>query len=352
MKNVPNKLIYIVMLIVLNACHYNTPPPETPIRTLGHYLFFDNRLSANSTKACASCHAPQFAFSDGYKRSLGIKADLTPRNAPSLINTAYFTRLNWANPEIHNFEEQMVHPLFNVVPLEMGAVQSDNTIPNRIAEDDMYQKLFKEAFPKEKQPVTWDNIIKAIGTYCRTLTSTKSPYDSYVNGDTNAISPAAKRGESLFFSHKLKCMACHTPPFFTSATDTIMEDLYVNVGLYEKYPDLDQGLYDVTNKEEDKGKFRVPSLRNIGFTAPYMHDGSVASLKEVLDMYTHGGRIMDYGEQKGDGSKHPNRDRRVHGFRISEEEKQDIISFLLTLNDSSVLTKPEFQDPFKSKKDK
>lgn len=325
------------------ACNYLPQKHETEVQNLGHYLFFETALSANNTKSCASCHAPQFAFTDGYKRSLGIEADIHPRNAQGLINVANFTKLNWANPDISTLEEQIVHPLFNVVPLEMGAKKEENTIPNRLKNKQLYQSLFKKAFPKEANPYTWENIVSAIAAYCRTLKSMQAPYDKYKAGDTNAISTAAKRGEKLFFSRKTKCMACHTPPLFSSADDT--SEIFANVGLYENYPKNDNGVYEVTHKEGDKGKFRIPSLRNLVFTSPYMHDGSMKSLREIIDMYARGGRKIDYGEWQGDGAKHPNRDRRVQGFDISEQEKDDILAFLLCLTDSTILTNPQFQDP-------
>lgn len=334
-------LLFIVLATSLNWRCASENRAQRPMVQLGKALFFEKRLSANSTKSCASCHAPEFAFTDGYKKSLGIEADIHPRNAPSLLNTVHYRHLNWATPHVTTFEQQMEGPLFNVVPLEMGANKEDNSIPERLAKDSGYVRLFRAAFPNEKHPFTWQPVINAIATYCRTLTSQNSPYDQYVKGDENALSEAAKRGEKLFLSARLKCAECHKPPFFTVASDTGQS--YFNIGLYEDYPDDNEGLYEATQNPADKGKFRVPSLRNLVFTAPYMHDGSVANLQEVVAIYQRAGRHIETGENAGRGSRHPNKDPRIMGFFLSETEKADLIAFLVALSDSTVLRNPHFK---------
>jgi cytochrome c peroxidase len=248
----------------------------------------------------------------------------------------------------------MNNPLFNKHPVEMGISGNEETILQRVMADTMYQSLFATAFPGEPQPVNFQNIISAISDFMYTITSDQSPYDFYLKGDSTAITAAAKRGRQLFFSATLQCTRCHggfnfsTPSITNQQGDTIF---YFNTGLYNldssgAYPAYDQGLYQHTRQLSDMGAFRVPTLRNLAFTAPYFHDGSAATLEEVVEEYEAGGREISQGEYKGDGRKNRHKNPLIKGFSLNSQQRKDLISFLLCLSDSSLITNPAYANPF------
>jgi cytochrome c peroxidase len=317
---------------------------------LGRFLFFDRRLSVNNTRSCATCHNPQFAFTDGYKRSLGVYADLHQRNTQPLFNLEYLKYFTAADSTLHSPLQQMDNPLFSDHPAEMGVKGNEGKILQKIATDKMYQQLF-ESVGKE---ISWINIKQAISSFISSIYSGNSPYDKFIKGDSAALTSSQKRGLKLFFSAELKCASCHggfnfsTPSVTNEKGDTTF---YFNTGLYNidgkgAYPAYDEGLCQLTKNKTDMGKFRVPSLRNLAFTAPYFHDGSAASLTEVIDSYACGGRKISDGIYKGDGSKNPFKHPFVSGFAISEADKINLISFLQSLSDSSFINNPFYQNPF------
>ncbi len=277
---------------------------------LGKRLFFETRLSANSTKSCASCHALEFAFTDGYRRSTGIEADETQRNAPTLLNSVFYKNLTWANPNIHTFEQQMLQPLFKQHPPELGLDATNFSALTFLQEDIFYKKQFKYAFPKEKQTFDYQHIIRAIAAYEKTLISLNSLYDLYKKGDENAISVSAKRGEQLFFSERLNCGKCHPYPLFTDADQ---DNAFHNIGYFSEQ---DMGLFQQTKNQNDKGKFRTPTLRNIALTAPYMHDGGIEKLEDVIQ----------YFEKNTQNAE-------IQSFTLSENERKDILAFLNSLTE-------------------
>lgn len=318
----------------------------------GRYLFFDTRLSYNDTKSCGSCHDPKFAFTDGYRRSITAGGENVKHNAPSLINIVYQHYFDWANPNVTTLEKQQERPLFSEHPPELGARGNETTILERLKADTFYQRLFATLFQNEKDPIVFPNIISSIAAFVRTLQSLNSPYDKFMNGDSSSLSSSEKAGMQLFFSERLKCSSCHTPPLFTLATKTTNTDsIYFNIGLYNVlnkniYPTEDNGLAAITNNTRDDGKFKIPSLRNVSLTSPYMHDGSMNTLEEIIDMYARGGRKTTTGPFAGDGKYNSNKDKRINGFSLAEDEKKELISFLFCLTDSAVLTRPAFQNPF------
>jgi cytochrome c peroxidase len=317
---------------------------------LGRHLFYDRRLSVNNTRSCGTCHNPQFAFTDGYKRSLGVFADLHQRNAQPLFNLSYLKYFTAADSTLHSPLQQMNNPLFNTHPAEMGVKGNEEIILQRIKDDAGYKKLFVTA----GATVSWNNIKASIGLFILTLQSFNSPYDKFKNGDTAALSAPAKAGMRLFFSPALKCASCHggknfsTPSLTDDKGDTLF---YFNTGLYNidgkgTYPLYDKGLYRLTGNVGDMGKFRVPTLRNLAFTAPYFHDGSVASLSEVIDIYATKGRKIVQGINKGDGATNPYKHHSINGFTILPADKISLIHFLLNLSDSSFINNPNYQNPF------
>ena len=317
---------------------------------LGRYLFFDRRLSVNNTRSCATCHNPQFAFTDGYKRSLGMYADLHQRNTQPLFNLSYLKYFTAADSTLHSPLQQMDNPLFNNHPAEMGVKGNEEKILQKIKVDENYKQLFA----KVKTEVSWANIKSFISLFINSLQSNNSPYDQFIKGDSATLTLSQKRGVQLFFSVKLKCASCHggfnfsTPSVTDEKGDTTF---YFNTGLYNTdgkgaYPAYDEGLYQLTKNKTDMGKFRVPSLRNLAFTAPYFHDGSAASLTEVVDSYAGGGRKIAKGIYKGDGNKNPYKHAFISGFAISEADKINLISFLQSLSETSFINNPAYQNPF------
>ena len=340
------------------------PPPRVPLDNpmtepkvaLGRHLFFDRRLSANGTFSCASCHQPARAFTDGRPRAVGVTGERHPRSSMSLANVAYSPVLTWAHAGIKHLEQQVLIPMFGERPVEMGLAGRERQLFGMLRGDSTYAPLFREAFPGEADPVTLANVTRALASFERTLISGLSPYDRYKNGRIpDAIPDAAKRGEALFFSDRLECFHCHGGFNFTQTADhegkAAPEVEFHNTGLYNvggkgAYPAGNQGLFEITRRPTDVGRFKPPTLRNIAVTAPYMHDGSIGTLSEVLDHYAAGGRTIASGPDAGVGRDNPLKSRAVKGFEITSAEKEDLLAFLASLTDPNFLTNPRHQDPW------
>src|SRR5215475_209054 len=325
---------------------------------LGRYLFYDKRMSSNGKTACASCHRQELAFTDGRARAEGTTGELHPRSSMSLANVGYNPLLTWANPTLSSLEEQAKVPMFGTEPVELGLKGHEDEFLHRTASDAVYQRLFPEAFPGENAPYTMDNVTKAIAAFERTIISVNSAYDRYRYGnEANVISESAKRGEILFFSgQKTGCFQCHGSWNFNGALQyeggPAVHVVFQNTGLYNirgdfSYPAPNTGLYEFTNRREDIGKFRAPTLRNIAVTAPYMHDGSIATLSEVIDHYAAGGRTISSGPSAGSGRDNPNKAFNVAGFKLTDSEKSDLIAFLESLTDTEFLKNPALSDPWR-----
>jgi cytochrome c peroxidase len=324
--------------------------------SLGRYLFYDRRLSFNQTKACASCHDPKFSFTDSYRRSTGALGDNLQHNAPPLINLVFNKYLTLADSSLHFPEQQIKNPLFHNKPIEMGWGGNEALIMDRLKRDPFYSQQIRLVFRGEAEPFTKKNIEYAIGSFIKTILSFNSVFDRYhQSGNADMLSATEKRGMNLFFSEKLACSRCHGGINFSAPliTDRDGRKLYYqNTGLYnvdEKglYPAYDQGLIEFTGNTMDMGKYRIPTLRNLLFTAPYFHDGSAATLEEVITVYENGGRNIISGAHAGDGRKNPYKSNLINGFRLTSQEKNDLIRFLLSLSDSSVCNNPFYANPFK-----
>lgn len=335
-------------------------PVDNPLTAakaeLGRFLFYDKRLSGNQTQSCASCHEQARAFTDGRARGLGSTGQLHPRGPMSLANVAYFEALTWANPLVLTLEDQALLPLFGETPVELGLAGREEELLQRLRTDPQYPQRFAAAFPEDPAPIRLGNLTKALASFERTLISGRSPYDRYVyDKDPGALSEPARRGMDLFFGEKFECFHCHGGYAFMDSTfdekSSFREANFHNTGLYSldargSYPEGNQGLFELSGKERDRGRFRAPSLRNIAVTAPYMHDGSVATLEEALAHYARGGRKIESGPGAGDGSLNPNKSLFIRRFEMSETEKQDVIEFLRALTDEEFLKDPRFSDPF------
>ncbi len=324
----------------------------------GRYLFYEKRMSVNGKESCGSCHRQELAFTDGRAQAEGTTGELHPRSSMSLANVAYSPLLTWAHPSLSSLEEQALLPIFGTEPIELGLKGYEDRFLSEIGRDPLYQKLFRQAYPGQDSPFTMSNVTKSIAAFERTLISVNSPYDRYrYANDSNAISEAAKRGEILFFSgERTGCFQCHGSWNFNGPLQYegggTPRVAFQNTGLYNirgelSYPAPNTGLYQYTNRREDVGKFRAPTLRNIAVTAPYMHDGSIATLGEVIDHYSAGGRTIDSGPHSGIGHDNPNKSPNVRGFKLSDAEKNDLIAFLNSLTDTDFLNNPGFTDPWK-----
>ena len=334
------------------------PVPEVPADNpmsaakveLGRRLFYDVRLSGNQTFSCGSCHRQDLAFSDGRARGLGSTGMLHPRGPQQLANLAYFNAFTWANSVVPSLEVQALVPMTGSDPIELGISGMDETVAARLLADPAYLPLFRASFPGQVPLVTYPNIARAIASFERTLVSGNSPYDRYQRGDATALTAPARRGMDLFFSDRLGCARCHSGLAFTDAASTPGAPgnpfPFHNIGLYDldgrgAYPADGTGLEALTFRPEDMGRFRTPPLRNIAVTAPYMHDGSVATLSEVIDVFAAGGRAR---MQSGVAS--PLQSPLVRPFSLSAGEKEDLLAFLEALTDEEFLRDPSFSDPF------
>jgi cytochrome c peroxidase len=329
-------------------------PPDNPMSVekieLGRYLFLDKRLSGNGTQSCASCHKPELAFTDGAGHAAGSTGELHPRSAMSLANVAYNSTLTWQDPTLTRLEDQALVPMFNTHPVELGVAGNKDEVLERLNADAAYPAMFQAAFPADPQPVTIDNITRAIASFERTLISGDAPYFRWVYGDDrSALDSAARRGMNVFFSERTKCSTCHVGFTFSGPIRARglpeIEPTFHNTGLYNvdelgSYPAESPGAIEKTGREADRGAFRAPTLLNIELTAPYMHDGSIASLPDVIDFYAAGGR--------GRGRTNPNKSERITGFLLAPGEKKDLIAFLKSLTDRAFVENPRFVSPFDS----
>lgn len=331
--------------------------PTTPAKVeLGRRLFYDTRLSRDGSMSCASCHRPELAFTDGRATSPGVTGQHTHRNSMSLANAGYQPVLTWANPLMHSLEQQALMPLIGQEPVELGLAGMDDEVRERLQSERIYRRLFREAFPEVRGEISLATITRALGAFQRTIISVRSPYDRYrYEGDVNAVSDAVIRGEALFFSERLECHHCHNGLHFS---DTVLHErnrlgeiAFHNTGLYNidgrgAYPPDNTGIAEITGRPEDMGRFRAPSLRNVAVTAPYMHDGSIATLGEVLDHYAAGGRTIHSGPYAGVGRDNPLKSSFVPGFELSAQERADLIAFLQALTDEQFLHDPRYSDPW------
>jgi cytochrome c peroxidase len=320
-------------------------PADNPMSSakveLGRRLFHETRLSSNGRYACASCHRPELAFTDGRAHAQGATGDSVKHAAMSLANVAYSPALTWNDARVRSLESQMRRPLFNEHPLEMGLKSGGRAAVAALSADTVYRDLFAAAFPDDATPISMDHIIKAVAAFERSLISGRSPFDRYVfDDDATALTVAQKRGMALFFSARVGCAQCHSGINFSGPLIYEGHDKdsagFANTGLYDvdgrgAYPAGDRGLIEVTHQPGDMGRFRVPTLRNIALTAPYMHDGSLANLEAVIDHYARGGQ------------RNPRRDPRLRPLFLTPQERADLVAFLQSLTDRDFVDDPRFR---------
>ncbi len=333
--------------------HARYPRPPVPAANpmtvakveLGRHLFYDPRLSGNETQSCATCHKQELAFTDGRGRAIGSTGEVHPRGSMSLVNVAFQPLLTWAHPGIEQLEDQALVPLLGEEPVEMGMAGREVELMERLAADATYQRLFAVAFPGE--PMSLHQVTRALAAFQRSITSFRSPYDRYrYLREEDAISDQAKRGMVIFFSSaKGGCFQCHGGLLFNGAVQTDAGEPatpeFHNTGLYNltappgAYPAPNTGLHAHSGRLEDMGAFRVPTLRNIAVTAPYMHDGSIATLSGVISHYETGGRAAG-----------PYTSHILRTFQLTSEERADLIAFLDSLTDDEALRDPRWRNPW------
>lgn len=294
-----------------------TGPPDNLLTEeraqLGKRLFFDPRLSRSGDISCASCHDQKHAFADPRAVSVGVDGRTGRRNASALVNLAWGLTFFW-DGRARSLEDQAGQPIEN--PLEMDLPLTSAV--ERVRSAPSYVQQFRVAYGTDPSEET---LRKALASFVRTLVSGASPYDRFLAGDTDALDPAARHGEVLFFN-EAGCFHCHPAGALTN-------EGFFNNGSYVDGGDI--GRKDVTGRSGDLGKFKVPGLRNVAVTAPYMHDGSMATLEEVIEHYDRGGR------------GHDSTDPQIEPLGLSPEDKQDLAAFLRALTDDAFLVDARFR---------
>jgi cytochrome c peroxidase len=281
---------------------------------LGRKLFYDIRLSKNNTISCASCHQQSLAFSDSIAFSFGDNKAIGTRNAPSLANVVYQDKL-LREGSLPTLEMQVLVPIQEHNEFNSNILD----ITNKLNEISEYRQLSQKAFGSELTPFA---ITRSISAFERILISGQSKYDAFINGKSN-LSSLELKGKELFFSERTNCRSCHGTFLFTNQT-------FENNGLYVFY--YDNGRERFTLDTSDNGRFKVPSLRNVALTAPYMHDGSISSLEQVMEHYSTGGK------------SHPNKSQLIKNISLSQDEKAALIAFLHTLTDYNFINNKNFKD--------
>jgi cytochrome c peroxidase len=278
---------------------------------LGRFLYFDKRVSSDNTLACASCHATEKAFTDGAPFSTGIGGQKGGRSAPTVINRAFSTLQFW-DGRAPSLEEQAKGPIANSIEMTIDktADEAHESTARRLRAIPGYVARFDKVFGENSLNI--NNVAKAIATFERTVYSGNAPYDKYNAGDKKAMSEAQVRGMNVFFN-KAACDSCHIGFNFTDGS-------YVNIGIGMDKPKPDLGRYDISKREEDKGAFKTPTLREIEHTGPYIHDGSLKTLEEVVEHYDKG------------GLKNPYLNERIKPLKLTKEDKSDLVQFLKALS--------------------
>ncbi len=294
-------------MFAIASCLAATLSAQTAKIELGRYLFYDTRMSANGKSSCATCHRQDLAFTDGRAQAMGSTGQLHPRSSMSLVNLASNTAFNWNDPSVHTLEIQALKPLRSTNPVELGL--DEPRFLKIVRTDPTYRPLFRRAFPQDPNPYTIVNVTRALAAFERTIVSMHSAYDRFhLDGDESAISESAKRGEILFFlDGGPSCFRCHNGPNFSDSA-------YHNNGL---------GI---------EGKFKTPTLRNIAVTAPYMHDGRISTLEEVIDHYATGGK--------------PGHDPIMRQFPLTPRNRADLVEFLKSLTDEKLFGDPRYGNPW------
>ncbi|MBP9152994.1 MAG: c-type cytochrome [Flavobacteriales bacterium] len=326
-----------VFLLLASGCQTDAPVPyqlnipswfpemEIPAENqltkarieLGRKLFYEPLLSLDSSISCGTCHLQEKAFTQELPISLGVDGALGLRNAPTLANIG-FAPYFFHDGGVLTLELQSQQPIFSVDEMRFSIAG----FLERIENDAEYKRMFQEAYSREPDAF---GITRAIASFERTFISATSRFDQFeYQGITDALSEQEKQGRTLFFSEAANCSSCHEPPLFTNYE-------FENIGLYLNY--ADSGRARISHLSNDNGKFKVPTLRNVELTAPYMHNGSLQTLEEVVEHFNSG------------GVNHPNQSEKIQPLNLNQQEKADLVAFLKTLTDQSFITNTEISNP-------
>ncbi len=317
----------------------DTTPANNPVSdagaTLGRVLFYDKRLSANNTVACASCHQPEHGFSDPAPLSTGFAGGLTGRNSMGLTSARYYPRRSYFWDErAATLEDQVLQPIQNAV--EMGMTLPE--LVTKLSAETYYAELFTSAFGDAT--ITSDRISRALAQFVRSIVSSKSKYDAGVAVNFTNFTAEEQLGRQIFLGQvgAATCVACH-------GTDNFVPGNLNNNGI--ENPSVDRGVGAITGNPADDGKFKVPSLRNIELTAPYMHDGRFATLEQVVEFYNSG--VQPHPNLSGPlrnppGSPNAGQPRRLN---LTTAQKAALVAFMKTLTDRTVTSDARFADPFR-----
>lgn len=283
--------------------------PNTEEIALGKVLFFDTRLSANNRISCATCHNPNLGFSDGHSLGLGTNGNKLGRNAPHLYNLAWSSSFFW-DGRADSLEQQSLMPIESKAEMSMPMI----VLNNKLKKVKYYQDTFKKLYP---DGITSKNLGKAIAAFERTIITNNSDFDKYLKGNKLAMNPEAIRGMKLF-QGKASCITCHDGPNFT-------DDSFHNIGVTDK--DLGRG--SIVKDKTLNGAFKTPGLRNVLFTAPYMHDGSLKTIEDVIRFYNKG------------GNKVRSKDKLIKPLNLTEQEIFDLVAFMGTINEQIKIEPPQ-----------
>lgn len=305
----------------------NNPP--TPIKIeLGRRLFYDADLSWDGAMSCATCHEQKHGFADPNKTRPGFDGTPGERNIQTLANVGWFSSLTWGGPQVDTLEHQALIPIEGFVPVEMGfGGKPEGALAQRLADQPCYPELFRAAFPERDGVIDMHTITLALAAFQRTLVSLDAPYDRWMRGDTDALTEQQTRGAALF--EVKHCASCHAGPHFTDAAMPGVKPEQAFHRLALPAEGKDAGLSRITQKPEDAGRFRTPGLRNVALSAPYMHDGEVASLRDAI--------LHHYADAS-------TTDARLKQT-LGGNEIADLLAFLEALTDQRFITNPAFARP-------
>ena len=295
----------------------DNPMSEAKV-ALGRRLFFERRLSVTGRSSCASCHDPARSFSDGRAVAVGATGAALPHSAMALVNVAYNISFGWTRLDVRSLEAQMLEPLLNDHPVELGLAGRQQSVCAQLAADPTYSENFAAAFPHAGVAVTFEHLVKAIAAFERTLISGRSAFDRYVfDGDHAALPEAAKRGMAVFFSREAGCAGCHSGFNFAGNWRDAQGET---------------GKPSFASNGTSERAMRVPTLRNAALTAPYMHDGRFPTLEAVLDYYSSLGEHA----QSRRGSRY---DPRLPRAALSARQRTDLVAFLRSLTDEAFVSR-------------
>lgn len=346
-------LCFAVFIFGLTCSKQVFAQPLSKKAEWGKALFFEPRLSANGKISCATCHETQRAFTESRATSKDIEGHSVHRNSPTLINSAHMDILTWSNPVLRKLENQIIVPLFLDTPGEMALIRVWPKVRSEVLEKSPHIEMFRNAFPEERGTPDTRHLFSALAEFVRTLEAFDSPYDRFLAGEKNALSSGALRGRELFFSQRTNCGSCHSGVLLSNAAKKefliakdplalpAVKDEEGNVlqfahnGLFNwdgkgGVPEKHEGLYEFSLKLGDRGKFRIPPLRNVARTPPYMHDGSISTLEAVVEHYNLGGthRCM----KKRGCVPAPQKHALIRPLFLSASEKQALVEFLKSLS--------------------